>query len=1559
MPGDPLGILAPKQGAQTSDPLGILNGTPKYDTKPDIRGVMARFGVAPEQTEQQSVTNYGNKVQKAQLQKRDDAISNTIAYRNDKLKVPTDTTSLTYKNDVQKLKDKLYNNDVALAKGKDGKDYLVPTSGFLESAGNSLIQSVKDPVEAWSINTKDGKDLANFIEKKNSNQPFLPESVPSPIAGAFGEAAGSFPKIAALFGLNEVAPGLGTTMAAAEAQWTSTAKQTERLYYDRLKQLQDKGVPLEQARVQAANDAKKDAPLVAAPDAITTAMLGEMGVNAGKLDAATNSFKNELVKTAKSSAKFYGIGATAEAARSGIEKAQGYDVTLSQMMENATKGGSQWAIMDGMFKIMPLAKSMTGSLRASYLNYMSQLPKEVVSKVAAENGEQGQQFMQDLNNYEQAKNKVEGLVPEEALPNFAGLTEKQDKVKAEILDLQAKKATIPKGLHEAIDKEIVLKQGEADAIDEQLSKMLKSKDPSKLDIDRVTGNPEIEPEILQENASETKEEKSPEVLPEQTNEGTASSNEPIPSKEESIVDAEVNKGGEGTEDKRFTEGKDLNEIYANLKSKYGDKKGAALYEVANRLVNPNQNKIIEIRSNGVVVKEGEKYLLKPFGNTDANPKKWTLYKGLDVTDQFAPKQEPPTENIQPKEQPIEPQAEIKPPTEEEIPPTTPPIEPPIEQQPLPESEDGKTTSIKNAVTKEERAQQGMPEVEVLARRKFGDVFDKGKELVDSGKIDPILLAKQLETKPRPLTPEESVALLYSRMKLHNEFDEVHKQLAEAYKNGDKEKQLELSVRKAKLQDDMNSNDIAARRTGYEQGLGLAIRKLMIKQDYTLANQMQQFRNANGGEEIPKEVAQKLEGLTAKLDEAMKKLEEYEKRISELEAQKNIPKGKKGSRSKDEIKKEREDIFKKIGDKWKGAGKDTLSSDIPYRQQLVAIAPEVVKLIANYAEEGIIKLSEIVDDIHSKLSPIIPEITKKDVTDILAGEYTEKKSKSPLTPEKMKLQANIEKIKDQIDLEKLKLEQARRTNFQKGLDWFAKFRRAVILSSVQTLGKLTSAATYRQLTNTIEEVVGAGLSKIPGISKIAEGAPREGGISMKAEAKSLSQWWQKATFEDVAQTVKTGKSELDYLYGTKKDMPKSTLDFIGQIHGALKVPAKRAEFFRSFEKRSEHAQRIGKNIDDPIVQSELLAASYVDANRSIFMNDNKLTNAYQRLVGYFEHEAGNVGKATSTALKVLLPIVKIPTNYVSEALSYAGGYAKALPLIGKGIYKGLESITPEEKDYVMRNLKKGSVGAAIFALGYFNPQAVGGYYTGKRNEQDLTAGDLKLFGVSLPHFLLHAPILEVLQMGSTLRRVQDDYAVKEKPGGTAAGISGIVKGTLEEVPFFSTTTGISQATESPRGTSKYVGDLAKSILVPPDVQRIARAQDVDEKGNPVYRKPENIIQDVESGMPGLRKNVPIHPIRQTQDKTNKVWDILTAKGLDLPKLNRNSVKPKDIDGNIVKLTDKQFAQLADLREQKIMEKLQYEIDNNNAKKLNREQLKQLMKSIEQSATDEAESELFNQ
>lgn len=86
----------------------------------------------------------------------------------------------------------------------------------------------------------------------------------------------------------------------------------------------------------------------------------------------------------------------------------------------------------------------------------------------------------------------------------------------------------------------------------------------------------------------------------------------------------------------FTEGPALNKLFNDVKEKYGAKKGDAIYQAATRLVNPNNNTLVEIRSNGVIVFEGGKYIMKAFTNTDANPKKWELTSfTVDVTDQLS------------------------------------------------------------------------------------------------------------------------------------------------------------------------------------------------------------------------------------------------------------------------------------------------------------------------------------------------------------------------------------------------------------------------------------------------------------------------------------------------------------------------------------------------------------------------------------------------------------------------------------------------------------------------------------------------------------------------------------------------------------------------------------------------------------------------------------------------------------------------------------------------------------------------------------------------------------
>jgi hypothetical protein len=424
------------------------------------------------------------------------------------------------------------------------------------------------------------------------------------------------------------------------------------------------------------------------------------------------------------------------------------------------------------------------------------------------------------------------------------------------------------------------------------------------------------------------------------------------------------------------------------------------------------------------------------------------------------------------------------------------------------------------------------------------------------------------------------------------------------------------------------------------------------------------------------------------------------------------------------------------------------------------------------------------------------------------------------------------------------------------DFIIKARRAMLLSSVKTIGKLGAAATGRIGITPIEEATGAMLGKIPGISRIAAKAPREGGFSGKAEGAALNATFSKQTLADMKATAKTGVSSIDTQYGGKTpDTSPEAIEFFGRVHGALKTPAKRNEFYRSLEKRTafalQEARRNGvtdaqEYIQRPDVQAMLSAKAYEDAQRAIFMNDNGMVEAYKMLRNYAESR-GALGRSTSKAMQFFLPVVKVPTNYVIESSSYGIGAAKALGQVISA--KGIENLTPDQADYVMRNLKKQSIGVAMMAIGYFGASAVGGYYQegDKRARGEPEAGGFQVFGVDVPKFLLHTPALEALQIGATLRRVSD----KQESFGAGAAAAG--KGLVSEIPFFDEPARLAKALKDSTSAAKFAGETVRSMIVPPDVQNVARMTDT-ENGERVQRHPQGFVDTIKVGIPGLRQQV---------------------------------------------------------------------------------------------------------
>lgn len=135
---------------------------------------------------------------------------------------------------------------------------------------------------------------------------------------------------------------------------------------------------------------------------------------------------------------------------------------------------------------------------------------------------------------------------------------------------------------------------------------------------------------------------------------------PITTESEVAPIAEVNKTEQPTEEKQaeikesaniseeetisnFTPKEVINEGYNTLKQKLGEKKTQKYFQQVDKLINPNENNIVEYRENGVVTKEGDKYTFHALADLDM--KNWRVGFTSDISDQFSNESKTATEPI--------------------------------------------------------------------------------------------------------------------------------------------------------------------------------------------------------------------------------------------------------------------------------------------------------------------------------------------------------------------------------------------------------------------------------------------------------------------------------------------------------------------------------------------------------------------------------------------------------------------------------------------------------------------------------------------------------------------------------------------------------------------------------------------------------------------------------------------------------------------------------------------------------------------------------------------------
>lgn len=505
----------------------LKKGVSPDKTTEEVRAARA-LGVKPTKGEVIIPTNLPKQDQmryERELKTQDAAINTlTDIYKQKGLRF--DPNKPAAQKQIQDYIDQERSNDLVRVTGKDGKQYLTRGQGFIETGAKALVNSVAEPFESAEINfTNNPSDLANLLDRKIAEEPNVPEGAPTKVGGYLGGLVGGLPKMMGLLAI----PYFGEAAMVSEMYHNAVAGERRALY--------ERGLAEGLDRETAAKKAMETAPVAAVPDAAMGLVLAR-GVGGKNIlpEAEKRAFTDALAPF-KDVAKVAGLGGVAESSKALAELGAGYKVTGTEVLERGGKGLGEYALMDGAFKIMHKAGTIAGAgLRASKAvvsaakNLLSTVPKEIL-EVQAQKYPDGNEIIQKVDEFAKVKDEVKDLVPPEKVGSVAGLTEKIKTIQSDIDELKARREKTTDALKPQIDEWLKEYQNEIDFYNNQINKVVKSKDPSGIseEVDDVTGEKigakkyivdgkevsQQEFEAMQEKPTGTKEIITTEVKPEE------------------------------------------------------------------------------------------------------------------------------------------------------------------------------------------------------------------------------------------------------------------------------------------------------------------------------------------------------------------------------------------------------------------------------------------------------------------------------------------------------------------------------------------------------------------------------------------------------------------------------------------------------------------------------------------------------------------------------------------------------------------------------------------------------------------------------------------------------------------------------------------------------------------------------------------------------------------------------------------------------------------------------------------------------------------------------------
>jgi hypothetical protein len=739
----------------------------------------------------------------------------------------------------------------------------------------------------------------------------------------------------------------------------------------------------------------------------------------------------------------------------------------------------------------------------------------------------------------------------------------------------------------------------------------------------------------------------------------------------------------------------------------------------------------------------------------------------------------------------------------------------------------KRSGIKNAISNPTRFERGLPKVDIPKLGSDNEVLQQGKELVDSGKINPREVVQRINSTNEGMHPDEAKAMQYYMHQLNTHENNLREGLAHAE---NPTQQSEINSHLQQLSDEIDAATEANLKSGAAWAHVGNIRQIVTDAGFNPSRERAIIKDAYGGK-IPEEVQKKIDAAIKERDEAIAERLKAEERLKNSAAEKTLQKvkdvvekeeKKTGKQKKEQIREERKSIL----DELKAAIKKDTSTGyaVPFPTHTI---PVIGKLAISYFKEGYVNLDELVSKVFDDIKAHFPNATKKDVRDAISQydplrDYAKETSTEKLQNKEARIEKKLatgdildKKTTPSLNFEKdsewmkasqkalnaeYKLKQAKKTAFEskknmyeKGLMWAGRAFRLSVLSGYNVLGKLASAATIGGAAKRIpEQAIGRFYSGI--FKGIAEKAPIEGMPNIAAEAKFYKEFFDPVKFgKNAVEILKTGASPLSKKFSGAEYEHIPLLYLPTDLHQIIKDPLKRGTFEASFKNGLAWAQKNGIDIHDPLVVQALETAAYKRAQYEIFQEQNALTKAFGKWKANMEKN-GNVGATGKFLADFLIPVSTVPTNIAKRLASTSPlGLIRGGAKVIQAYRNGIENLSNEEADAVMRQLKQGSLGTALWLTGWFASSHFGGLYSKfnpdkKRKEGDFVSNEMEINGKMIPKPVQHALPLEIMQLAATMRRIHDNYVDKKDENqvtATTKAALGAIGATIEQIPILET------------------------------------------------------------------------------------------------------------------------------------------------------------------------------